>query len=123
MDPITTLVAAFIAASSDVVKDAVVDGYQALKGMLLQRFGQKEPKLEERINEFEKAPDTWEKPLAQTLGAVGATQDAEVLAAAERLLKKAEQTDSQVTINSIERANVITGGTFKGPVTQNYHEK
>ncbi|MDN4612324.1 hypothetical protein [Arthrobacter burdickii] len=94
MDPVTLIVAALVAGATsgvtDTVSQAVKDGYAGLKNVLAVKFAGN-PKSEQALADYEADPDTYEKPLAKQLKETGADQDTEVLAAAEAVLKAAEQ--------------------------------
>jgi hypothetical protein len=106
MDPVTLVVAALAAGAAagagDVATEAIKDAYAGLKTALKRLFTGR-PKGEETLTDYEADPDTYEKPLAKQLEEAGVGEDDEVQAAAERLLKLADQggikTKYHVTVN------------------------
>lgn len=94
MDPVTLIIAAIAAGAAsgatETVSQAVQDGYTGLKQLLTARFAGN-PKAAQTLAEHEADPDTYEKPLAKQLQETGADQDKEILAAAEAVLKAADQ--------------------------------
>ncbi|MGJ6962043.1 hypothetical protein ACSDR0_09025 [Streptosporangium sp. G11] len=92
MDPITAAIVAAVAAGlSSGVRNAgenlLSDSYQALKGLLKRKFGA-ESKVARAVDELEERPDSAPRKdvLAEEVEASGAGADAEVVAAARRLL-------------------------------------
>jgi hypothetical protein len=94
MDPVTLILAAIAAGvasgATETVSQAVQDGYTGLKQLLTARFVG-HPKAAQTLAEHEADPDTYEKPLAKQLQETRADQDGEILAAAEAVLKAADQ--------------------------------
>jgi len=90
MDPVSMIVAALAAgaaaATKDTVSQAVKDAYAGLKALIQSRFAKK-PQAELALMEFEKDPDTWEKPLQKSLLATGVDTDATVIEHAQRVLQ------------------------------------
>ncbi len=68
----------------------VKDGYAGLKALIVKKFAD-HPKAEATLAEHQGDPDVYEKPLAKYLVETGADQDPEILAAAETLVKAADQ--------------------------------
>lgn len=114
MDPmaaiLTALTAGAAAALKDTATEAIKDGYNILKG-LIERKLQDNPKAEVVLAEHEKDPETWEKPLEQTLTEAKVDQDEEIVKAAEQLLSlvQTQQTGSKY--------NVQVTGDVQGMVT------
>jgi hypothetical protein len=93
VDPVTLIVAALAAGvsagMSDTASQAIKDAYAALKGLIRMRFAGN-AKAEETLADYEADPDIYEKPLAKQLKAAGADEDAEIVQAAEQLLRLAD---------------------------------
>jgi len=94
VDPVTLILAALAAGAATGVGDAatqsIKDGYAALKALIRRRFAGNN-RAEAALSDHEADPETYEKPLAKQLKETGADQDGEVLAAAEAVVKAAEQ--------------------------------
>lgn len=90
MDPVSMIVAALAAgateASKDTVSQVVKDAYAGLKALIQSRFANK-PQAELALVEFEKDPDTWEKPLQKSLVAAGVYADETIIEHAQRVLQ------------------------------------
>lgn len=97
MDPITLIVAALAAGSSegalealkDDVKDAIRAAYATLRGLVRNRVCD-QPGAELVLAQYEDDPGTWETPLAKMLHDTGAAVDANLLAVAHALLELAD---------------------------------
>lgn len=101
MEPITTtaiistLAAGALAASKDVGKQAVKDAYVGLKAAIKKWFEKKAKTEGEMVLEqHEKDPDTWEKPLEKSLTDTEAAKAPEVIDAVA-LLKQALESSSE----------------------------
>src|SRR5262249_52161327 len=81
-------------ALQDGASAAVKDAYARLKALVKKRFAAR-PKGELVLAEHETAPQTWEKPLAAELSAVGADGDADLVAAAQALMSLVDQTGAR----------------------------
>jgi hypothetical protein len=89
MDPVALIVAALAAGASAALKDtateAIKDAYNGLKSLLKRKLGN-EPAAQVAIDEHEKAPEVWEKPLESELGKSGVADNEEVVRSAQELL-------------------------------------
>jgi hypothetical protein len=121
VDPVTLIVAAMVAGAAsgatDTVSQAVKDGYAGLKNLLTGKF-QGHPRALQTLADHEADPETDEKPLAKQLQETGADQDSQILAAAETVLKAANQTGVKTKYHI-----TVTGGKIgiigdHGHVTQ-----
>jgi hypothetical protein len=90
MDPITLIVTALAAGAVSGVMDsassAVKDAYASLKALVRKRLAGR-PDAELVLARHEQAPETWQAPLAAVLDDAGAGRDADVVAAAQALLR------------------------------------
>src|SRR5262247_627540 len=98
MDPITLIVTALAAGAALGVKDtasaAVKDAYEGLKALVKKRFaGRRDGELV--LARYEEAPDSWEGPLTAELTAVRADSDAKLVAAAQAVMRLADEAGSQ----------------------------
>jgi hypothetical protein len=98
MDPITLIVTALAAGAASGVRDtassAVKDAYANLKALLRKRFAGRQAG-ELVLAEHEKAPETWREPLALQLGEAGAGRDADLVAAAQELMRLVDAAGSR----------------------------
>jgi hypothetical protein len=85
---VAALSAGVTAGLSTVAHQAVVEAYQRLKALLIRKFGA-ESDLAKALAEVEKKPDSEgrQKTLAEEVAAAKATEDAELVRAAEALLE------------------------------------
>jgi hypothetical protein len=74
MDPITTTL---IEAATRLAEPAVHDAYNAVKSLIMTKFG-RNPKVAGALDGLEEEPATWSKPLDSALNSVGASQDTEL---------------------------------------------
>jgi hypothetical protein len=93
MDPIMTAIVAALSAgaasgATDVAKKAIADGYAGLKSLISKKFGGGSG-VTNAIEKFEETPDspTRQNTLAEKLKATKASEDPEVLSAAQSLLE------------------------------------
>ncbi|GAA2913220.1 hypothetical protein Acy02nite_90450 [Actinoplanes cyaneus] len=92
------------AGSATVAQTAVVDAYNGLRSALrsaLSRHGGAAAVL----NTVETAPDTWQATVGEALSGTGVDRDAEVLAAARRLLKLADPDGSVAGKYTVDVSN------------------
>jgi len=91
MDPVSVVLAALAAVATAAAKDsasqALKDAYDGLKALVQKRFEKKKPQAEMALAEYEKDPDTWEKPLQKSLVETGADQDEAIVRQAQQVLK------------------------------------
>jgi len=123
MDPITVILSALAVAGSKVGAQAIQEGYQALKSLLVKKFGGNQPKLEERIDDYVEDQGTFEKPAQKALTDAGAGGDQEVVDAAVALLRKAEQEQPGITgglVGQINAQGVNVINTMYGDIHQNF---
>jgi hypothetical protein len=124
MDPITVILSALAVAGGKVGGQAIQDGYEALKSLIVRKLGGNQPKLEERIDDYVQDQETFRRPAEKALREAGAGADQEVVDRAVELLRQAEATQPGVTgglvgqINA-EGGNVNVVHTVYGGITQN----
>ncbi|MGC1246639.1 MAG: hypothetical protein WA865_10555, partial [Spirulinaceae cyanobacterium] len=89
MDPITTAIVAALAALS---KDAIKDGYNALKSTLKKKFGS-ESDLVDAVEKLEKKPDSeGRKAMVQEeVETAKANDDTEIVRLAQELLEQIKE--------------------------------
>ncbi len=119
MDPVTLIVTALAAGAASALQDgtsaAVKDAYVRLKALVTRRFAGR-AKAELVLAEHQAAPQTWEKPLAEELSAVGAESDADLVAAAQALMSLVDEAGSRagkyvVTVRDSQGVQVGDHGT------------
>jgi hypothetical protein len=90
MDPITLIVGALAAGAalgiSDTASSAIKDAYAGLKALVRKRLGGR-PDAELVLAKHEQAPETWRAPLMAELDEAGTGHDADLVAAAEALMR------------------------------------
>jgi hypothetical protein len=112
MDPITT---AIIAGLASLSKDAVKDGYEALKAVLKKKFSGKSDLLD-AVDKLEKKPDSEARKatVQEEIEIAKVNDDPEVRTLAEDLLNCVkEQPGGQEIINQTQ-TNTVSGVTVGG---------
>jgi hypothetical protein len=121
MDPTSMILSALAVAGARVGGEAIQDAYSALRGLLIRKFGNANPKLAERIDDYVGDQDTYHKPAAKALRDAGADGDAEVVEAARELLRKAEESQPAATkalVDQVNAQNVVIAQQIFGGVNQ-----
>lgn len=121
MEPVTLIVAALAAGAgagvTDTAAQVVKDTYAGFKALVLRRV-KDIPAAEIAVIEHEKDPDTWSAPLAKTLTSTGADRDAELVAAAQRLMELLDPAGAKAgTYNVVAFGDhSVAAGTIHGGV-------
>jgi len=124
MDPITVLLSALSLAGTalkPLVDEAVKDGYNGLKELIIRKFAGKEPQLPQVLEQHEKHPELYKPTVETVLRQVEADQDQELMDKATDLLKRAEAAHPGVTGGLVGQINaaggrVVVAGTIHGGV-------
>lgn len=120
MEPVTLILTALTTGAAigaaGVGENAIKDAYNGLKTVIQRKFAGKD-KAQRTLEEYLDDPDTYEKPLEKQLRETGATEDEEILHAAQKLmaLAKPEQAAQGVY-------NIQVNGNVYGPVQDNKGE-
>lgn len=112
MDPITT---AIVAALANLGKDAIKDGYVALKNALKEKFGDKSD-LVDAVDKLEKKPDSEARKatVQEEVETAKVNDDPDILKLVQDLLDKIkEQPGGQEIINQTQ-TNTVNGVTVGG---------
>lgn len=123
MDPITLIVAALAAGAAAGVQgtaaSAVKDAYAGLKALVKKRFAGR-PDAELILARHERAPQTWQAPLAAELSEAGADRDRDLLAAAQALMDLVDRAGSRTEYNvnapGAKNVQVGQGNVFRGNI-------
>jgi hypothetical protein len=98
VDPVTMIVTALAAGAvkgvGETASAAIGEAYRGLKQLLGRAFGANS-RAELVLAEHETDPETWQAPLTKLLAETGADRDAQVIAAARRLLELADPQGSR----------------------------
>ncbi len=94
VEPVSLIVGALAAGIAETGKAAVKDAYEALKGRISALFAGK-PAAELALTEHAADPQTWDKPLEKALSESGAATDADVVAAAQELMRLVDEAGSR----------------------------
>jgi len=124
MDPITVLLSALSLAGTalkPLVDEAVKDGYNGLKELIIRKFAGKVPQLPQVLEQHEKHPELYKPTVETVLRQVEADQDQELMDKATDLLKRAEAAHPGVTGGLVGQINaaggrVVVAGTIHGGV-------
>lgn len=125
MDPVSliegALVAGAAASAKDTAGEAVKDAYTALKTVLSRLFVDK-PKAQVILDEHETDPQTYEKPLKKLLIEAHADQNADLLAAAERVMTLIQPQQIGLGKFTIQNTGTVQGQTIgdQNTITQNF---
>jgi RIP homotypic interaction motif len=94
MDPITLIVTALAAGVgaglTDTASSAVKDAYSSLRALVKRRLAGRSG-AELVLAKHEKAPQTWEAPLAAELDQAGAGRDPDLIEAAQTLMSLVDE--------------------------------
>jgi hypothetical protein len=94
MDPVTLIVTALAAGAvlglRDTASAAVKDAYASLKSLVSRRLGGRQDG-DLVLARHAESPETWEGPLAAELTAAGAGSDRDLIAAAQALMRLADE--------------------------------
>jgi hypothetical protein len=90
MDPVTVLMGGLSAIGATLGEKAIKDGYEALKNLLARKFGDSNPKLTERVDDYLQDTETFAKPVEKALRESGAAQDKEVVDYVTELVQQAD---------------------------------
>jgi hypothetical protein len=123
MDPITVILSALAVAGGKVGGQAIQDGYEALKSLIVRKLGGNQPKLEERIDDYVQDQETFRSPAEKALREAGAGADQEVVDKAVELLRQAEATQPGVTgglVGQINAQGVNVVHTMHGNINQTF---
>ena len=110
MDPITL---GILAALGKMGEQVIADGYQALKAVLVKKFGS-DSDLVTAANKLEQQPDSEARKalLAEEVAAVKADQDLDIQEALDALMKQLDASAAQGSQINV----TITGGSVQGIV-------
>lgn len=118
---VAALAAGAAAGAKDTAKTAVGDAYGALKGLLRHRLaGRDEAHL--ALDAAETEPEVWQTRLGADLADSGADRDAEVLAAATKLLEAADPDGVRASRYRVKVAGE-QGAVFTGEVNATAHDQ
>lgn len=112
MDPVSLIEAALVAGAAasaqDTAGQAVKDAYIGLKTLLSRLFAEK-PTAQVIFDEHEADPETYEKPLKKLLTEAHVDQDADLLAAAERVMTLAQPQQMGMGKFTIQNTGTVQG--------------
>lgn len=109
MDPVSIIVTALGVAASKIGDQAITDGYAGLKALIVRKFGSRNPKLADRIDEYAADPETFEKPMAKAIQEAHVAEDQEVMDNAVALLKQGEAVQPGISGGLVGQINAAGG--------------
>jgi hypothetical protein len=117
MEPVTMAIMALAPLlKSDLVKTAAADAYAGVKEIIRRKWGETSS-IAQAVEAVEAKPDSQGKAIVldEELAAVGAKDDAELMAAVQKLVEAMKQ--EGIGGKAIEGINIsISGGTVQGIV-------
>jgi hypothetical protein len=117
MDPVTLIVTALATGAANALSDSAVrDAYESLKSLVRRRLGRSQDG-QLALREHATAPERWEQQLRTALAEAGADGDAELLRAAESVLRIV-----QVNQTAQGKYNIQIAGAVQGPVIGDHVE-
>ena len=121
MDPITLAV---VSALGKLSEQAVQDGYQALKAVIVKKFGA-EGKLPRSVQELEQEPNSKGRKytLEEQVASVGAHKDPEVLNAAQTLLALLEKSQGRPVHSTVIKQQAGDNAFQMGQVGRDFNYK
>lgn len=112
MNPIDLILVALstgaLASLQATASEAIKDGYNALKTLILRRFATNTDAAATLVK-YESKPEVWKKPLEDELRQAGADQDETIIKAAQQLM-----TLVNLQQTSTGKFNVQVGGDIQG---------
>ena len=112
MDPITLIITALgagiAAGSKDTASAAVKDAYNGLKTLIQRKFSGK-PTAEMALLQHEQKPEVWKAPLEEELKQTGATQDKEIIEAAQKLMQLVQPQQAAMGKYNVQIAGNVYG--------------
>ena len=119
MDPVTVIISALsagaILALQDTAGKAVKDSYEGLVQLVNRKFS-KNPKAKTALNNHKKKPQASRKNLKKALEETKATEDKEILIAAEKLLELISKHNSSIS------NDLVINGDAQGVIKENWGE-
>jgi hypothetical protein len=124
MDPVSIIMSALSAVGATIGDKAIKEGYEGIKSLIVRKFGNSNPRLGERIEDYVQDPGTNAKPAEKAIRDAGVAQDKEVVERLAELLKQADSLKpgvsggliGQLTAHSsniaVVQGNVQDGITF-----------
>ncbi|MCL4528199.1 MAG: hypothetical protein M1282_02155 [Chloroflexi bacterium] len=113
MDPVQIIIGAL---AGSIAKPIVEDAYKALKDLIKRKFS-KDATLQVALDNFEKRPSTWQKPLEEALIAADAGNDPEIVSAAKMLYSRIQE-DNRIVhagtgdVLTDHARKITTGGDY-----------
>ena len=104
----TALVTGAAASAQDTASQAIKDAYAGLKALVLRRFANK-PTAQVILEEHGTDPQTYEKPLKKQLLEAHAEADAELVAAAERVMTLVQPQQVGMGKYTIQNTGTVQG--------------
>ena len=119
MEPVTLILTALVAGAGlglqGAASSAVTDAYNGLKALVRRKLAGREGG-ELVLARHEQDPQVWEKPLAQELTAAGASDDPDLVSAAQALMQLVDAAGSAAGKYAVVSASdhaVAAGGDVK----------
>jgi hypothetical protein len=123
MDPVSIIMGALSAVGAAIGDKVIKDGYEAIKALIVRKFGNSNPRLGERIEDYVQDPETNAKPAEKAIRDAGVAQDKEIVDRLAELLKQAESVKPGVSSGLIGQliahgSNIaVVGRDSHAPIT------
>ena len=120
----TALVVGAAASAKDTTSQAVKDAYAGLKSLLSRLLADK-PKAQIILDEHKADPQTYEKPLRKLLIEAHADQDADLFAAAERVMTLVQPQQIGMGKFTIQNTGTVQGQNIgdNNTISQNFGDQ
>jgi hypothetical protein len=123
MDPVSIIMSALSAIGATIGDKVIKEGYEGIKALIVRKFGNSNPRLGKRIEDYVQDPETNAKPAEKAIRDAGVAQDKEIVDRLAELLKQADSVTPGVSGGLIGQLNAhssnvaVVQGNVNGGIT------